>query len=384
MGTPFPAGPQPALDGPSDLTIVRPAGAEPLSPDTTSPVHLNGDLAEADRIRRQRPRSLLRLTLSRIGLRRWPWMSRRAVRALIAEQDGISAPHDPAHATYGEVVVHSIARRRSTASPTRVPAPELDEPADRSSQGQAGDTPRPIGLIPRTRPHPHGGHRTVEQTKPTERPSCPGECQPGPIPQARRLPRWSRQLPRVVLAFDFLLLLYFLSGITDVNWGNPESPAAGVRGRPSRDDHDLVSYGCFAFAGNRLRAHKEHSGRIPPGSLDWLTRMLVVACTVGIIVLGLLMFSRMWSEVLVALGNGATTTAISVAAAVTAVSVLANVMVILGARPGWVRGDRPARCVRRRGSAFARPGRPDAAARRPPRPAHRGPRPEGPAGHGRR
>ena len=40
------------------------------------------------------------------------------------------------------------------------------------------------------------------------------------------------------------------------------------------------------------------------------------------------MFSRMWSEVLIALGNGATTTAVSVAAAVTAVSVLANVMVI--------------------------------------------------------
>ena len=40
------------------------------------------------------------------------------------------------------------------------------------------------------------------------------------------------------------------------------------------------------------------------------------------------MFSRMWSEVLIALGNGATTTAISVAAAVTVVSVLANVMVI--------------------------------------------------------
>ena len=40
------------------------------------------------------------------------------------------------------------------------------------------------------------------------------------------------------------------------------------------------------------------------------------------------MFSRMWSEVLIALGSGATTTAISVAAAVTAVSVLANVMVI--------------------------------------------------------
>ena len=142
-----------------------------------------------------------------------------------------------------------------------------------------------------------------------------------------RLPRWFRHLPRVVLVFDFLLLLYFLSGITDVNWGDPESPqlafAVALAAMIT-----LVSYGCFAFAGDRLRAHKDHSGRIALGSLDWLTWVIVVACTVGIGVLGLLMFSRMWSEVLIALGNGATTTAISVAAAVTAVSVLANVMVI--------------------------------------------------------
>jgi len=90
----------------------------------------------------------------------------------------------------------------------------------------------------------------------------------------------------------------------------------------------LVSYGCFAFAGDCLRAHKDHSGRIPLGSLDWLTRVIVIACAAGIAVLGFLVFSRMWSEVLIALGNGATTTAISMAAAVTAVSVLANVMVI--------------------------------------------------------
>ena len=183
--------------------------------------------------------------------------------------------------------------------------------------------------------------------------------------------------------FDFLLLLYFLSGITDVNWGAPESPqlafAVALAAMIT-----LVSYGCFAFTGNRLRAHKDHSGRIPPGSLDWLTRMLVVACTVGIVVLGLLMFSRMWSEVLIALGNGAKATAISVAAAVTAVSVLANMMVISVHALDGSAGDRSTQRVRRRGSAFGRSGRSDAAARRPPRPPHRGPRPEGPAGHGRR
>ena len=198
-----------------------------------------------------------------------------------------------------------------------------------------------------------------------------------------RLPRWFRHLPRVVLVFDFLLLLYFLSGITDVNWGAPESPqlafAVALAAMIT-----LVSYGCFAFAGDRLRAHKDHSGRIPLGSLDWLTRVIVIACAVGIAVLGFLMFSRMWSEVLIALGNGATTTAISVAAAVTAVSVLANVMVIsVHALDGSKETDQ----LHAFGAAVRRPlrtGRPDAAARRPTRPPHRGSRPEGPAGHGRR
>ena len=103
----------------------------------------------------------------------------------------------------------------------------------------------------------------------------------------------------------------------------------------------VISFGCFAFAGDRLRDDKDHAGRIPLASLDWLTRIIVVACTLGIIVLGLLMFSRMWSEVLLALGNGARETALSVAAAVTAVSILANLMVIaVHARDGSEQTDR--------------------------------------------
>ena len=78
-----------------------------------------------------------------------------------------------------------------------------------------------------------------------------------------------------MLVFDFLLLLYFLSGITDVNWGAPESPqlafAVALAAMIT-----VVSYGCFAFAGDSLRAHKNHSGRIPLASLDWLTRVIVV------------------------------------------------------------------------------------------------------------
>ncbi len=331
MGTPFPAGPPPAPPVSSDLTIVRSAGAEPASPDTAGPVHRDHDLAEADRIRRRRPRRLMLLTRVRISVRRWPWLTRRAVRALVAEQDGTGGLRDPAGATHGEVVVHSIARRKAggVLHSTYQRLSWLLRRTDRLRARKATLHAR-INLIPHEHvPHPYGGHRTVEQTQ-TDRNALAARVNAERAQNSRkheRLPRWFRHLPQVVLVFDFLLLLYFLSGITDVNWAAPESPqlafAVALAAMIT-----LVSYGCFALAGDRLRAHKDHSGRIPLGSLDWLTRVIVVACTVGIAVLGLLMFSRMWSEVLIALGNGATTTAISVAAAVTSVSVLANMMVI--------------------------------------------------------
>ena len=258
-------------------------------------------------------------------------MTSRAVRALVAEQEGTAGLRDPARATHGEVVVHSIARRRIQGVFHRTfrRLSRMNRRTDRLKARQA-TLHALIELIPHEHvPHPGGGHRTVEQTK-TDRDALAARVDAERSQKSRkhnRLRRWFRHLPRVALLFDFLLLLYFLSGITDVNWAAPESPqlafAVALAAMIT-----LVSYGCFAFTGDRLRAHKDHSGRIPPGSLDWLSRMLAVACAVGIAILGFLMFSRMWSEVLLALGNGAKATAISVAAAVTAVNVLANIMVI--------------------------------------------------------
>jgi hypothetical protein len=329
MGSPFPAGQLPA-DVP-DFTVVRPAGTEPAPSDTAGPVHPDRDLAEADRIRWRRPRSLLLLTRFRIGVTNWPRMSRRAVRALVAEQEGTGALRDPAQVTHGEIVVHSIARRAADGvlHSTYQRLSWLIRRTDRLRAKKATLQAR-ICLIPHEQVvHPHGGRRTVEQTQ-ADRNALAARVNAERCQRSRkheRLPRWFRHLPRVVLAFDFLLLVYFLSAITDVDWSSPVSPqlafAVGLAAMIT-----LVSYGCFAFTGDRLRARKDHSGRIPRGDLDWLTRVLVIVSVFGVLVLGLLMFSRMWSEVLIALGNGATTTAMSVAAAVTAVSVLANVMVI--------------------------------------------------------
>jgi hypothetical protein len=295
-------------------------------------------------ISRRRPRALLLLTRLSIGVRRWPRMSRRGVRALAAEHDGIGAPRDPGPATHGEVVVHSIARRRSghVLHVTFRRLSRMNRRTDRLKARQATLYDR-IRLIPDEHVvHPAGGHRTFSRTE-ADRDALAARVDQERSQNSRkhdRLARWFRHLPRVVLVFDFLLLLYFLSGITDVNWSDPGSPqlafAVGLGAMIT-----LVSYGCFAFAGDRLRAYRGHSGRIPFGSLDWLTWVIVIASAAGIVVLGLLMFSRMWSEVLLALGNGATATAISVAAAVTAVSILANVMVIsVHAKDGSEETDR--------------------------------------------
>jgi hypothetical protein len=331
MGSPFPDGQQPPFHRPDVSTMIMPSGAEPSAWDAMDRGRGAEDLAEADRIRRRRPRSLLLLTRLRIGMRKRPRMSRRTVRALVAEPEGASLPRDPARATHGEAVVHSVAGRRAggVLHATYHRLSWLLRRTDRLRARKATLDAR-IRLIPHEHiAHPYGGHRTLEQTQ-ADWNGLAARVNAERGQRSRkheRLRRWFCRLPRMVLGFDFLLLLYFMSGITDVNWVDPESPQLAFAFALAAMI-TLVSYGCFAFAGDCLRAHKDHSGRIPLGSLDWLTRVIVVACIFGVTVLGLLMFSRMWSEVILALGNTAGSTAISVSTAVTAVSVLANMMVI--------------------------------------------------------
>jgi hypothetical protein len=346
MRTPRLPGRQPSAHGRTDLTLVTgdqaqpaPRGAAGAATTSTADGSTETapaittlhtiDLAEADRRRRRVPRALMGLTQARAG--RPGRSSRHAIRALVAEQEGIAAPHDPSEATYGETVVRGIAKRRADGMIRRT---------CRRIGWMAGRTGRlkvrraflndRISLQPDEHVrHPDGGRRTFartlgEHTALDRRVAA--ERDQGSR-KHHRLPRWFRWLPRVVLVFDFFLLLYFLSGITDVNWMVPVSPelafAAGLAAMIT-----VVSYGCFAFAGHRLRMHKDHAGTIPAADLDGLTRIVVGACAGGLIVLGLLMFARMRSEVLIALGNGANATAITVAAALTAVSILANIMVI--------------------------------------------------------
>ena len=96
------------------------------------------------------------------------------------------------------------------------------------------------------------------------------------LPPYQRLPRWLGRTPQIVLAVDFCLLLYFFAGVTDVDWASPLS-ADLVFAVLLAIMVTVLSYGFFAFAGHRLRSHKDHSGAIPFADLDGITKASAIA-----------------------------------------------------------------------------------------------------------
>lgn len=142
-----------------------------------------------------------------------------------------------------------------------------------------------------------------------------------------RVERWVRWIPRLVLCFDFGLLVYFFAGITNVDWSNPMSMAmsfalilaAMVTG---------LSYGYLAFTGLRLRTHKNHAGTVDRDELDGFSMLVAVGAVVVIGVIAALMYLRMHTEVGYALGSGSGLTALAIAAALAIISAAANFLVV--------------------------------------------------------
>lgn len=325
---------QQALQSQSDFSVATPAaparGDPP--PRASRPDTPGGeDLAEMARRRRRYERMLLWLSRSRIGSRLSRRSSRRTIQALVTERQLIGPQPDALKATYGETVVRSIATRTADAI--------LDQTHSRVSR-QARRTDRlrarratlrdRISGIPREHVrHVDGGKRTVEEVRRDRdvlQAQVTDERKRGSH-RHNRLSNWFGRIPRIVLTFDLLLLLYFFSGITDVDWAAPLSVAlafaAGLAAMVT-----TASYGCLAFAGHRLRRHKDDSGAIPFKDLDWLTRLVTVTAVAGIVLLAVLMFVRMRSETVQALGVDSAATALVIAATLAGVSVLANVLVI--------------------------------------------------------
>jgi hypothetical protein len=178
--------------------------------------------------------------------------------------------------------------------------------------------------------HPDGGDRTVAETLADEdelRQQVSRETAMGSR-KHHRLPRWMRSIPKLVLFFDFALLLYFFGGITNVNWQAALSIdlafAAAVAGMMT-----VLAYGFLAFSGHRMQMHKNHAGTVHRDDLDGFTKATFGAAMTVITVLGALMFVRIRSEVLDALGARAGVTALVIPLAVAVVSAAANFLVVL-------------------------------------------------------
>lgn len=178
-------------------------------------------------------------------------------------------------------------------------------------------------------PHPDGGESPVDEIlryEAAQRAKIDGETGDGSRKHLR-LPRWIRWIPKYVLAFDFCLLLYFFAGITNVDWSSAPSMALAFAAVLAAMV-TVLSYGFLAFTGHRLRNHKNHAGTVHHDELDGFTKVILVVAIAVIVIIATLMFLRMRTEVLYALGAQAGMTALVIAVALATVSAAANFLVI--------------------------------------------------------
>jgi outer membrane protein OmpA-like peptidoglycan-associated protein len=177
--------------------------------------------------------------------------------------------------------------------------------------------------------HPDGGVRTVAQTasdQDKQREQIEADINRGSF-RHRRLPAALRRVPLLVFGADALLLLYFFSGVTNVNWASPLSAAlifavllaAMVTG---------ISFAFFRFTGDRLQQYKDAAGVVPLRGLDAATTVSIGLELGAMIILAALIFIRMRAEMLNALGPHADSTAVIISLALALVSILANTLVI--------------------------------------------------------
>ena len=220
------------------------------------------------------------------------------------------------------------------ATPTAAVYPEPRNRAEETKRQRAERQGREMqitaaSLLTQRVPHPDGGDSTVEEIQRQEkaqRDDIDQETAEGSR-KHHRFVQWIRSIPKYVLAFDFGLLLYFFAGITNVNWSSPVSLALAFAVVLAAMV-TVLSYGFLTFTGHRLRSHKNDAGTIHREDLDGATIAVSVVSVAIIAVLAMLMFLRIRTEVLYALGTQAQVTALVIAVAVAVVNAAANFLVI--------------------------------------------------------
>jgi hypothetical protein len=178
--------------------------------------------------------------------------------------------------------------------------------------------------------HPDGGERTVAETQADEveqREQISRETAMGSR-KHRRLPTWQGWIPKFVLAFDFALLLYFFAGITNVDWQSAVSMSLAFAITLAAMV-TVLAYGFLSFTGHRMRSYKNHAGTVHLDELDGVSRAAFGIAIIVITVLAALMYLRIHSEVVDALGSQAGLTVLVIPLAIAVVSAVANFLVVL-------------------------------------------------------
>jgi hypothetical protein len=315
--------------------------------DGQQPVNLRPNLAVVPHPEERAPAARLRRGLNRVmrSRRVLGFLFRRAaLRVLVIEQIIIGGQREPGTTSYAENLIRAIGKAAGdhVLGKTQHTLNQLARKADglRAEQGSlriragyvAGDYVA----------HPDGGVRTVTDTASDldhQRAQIAADIEHGSR-RHRRLPKALRRVPILVFAADALLLLYFFSGVTNVDWASPFSAAlvfavllaAMVTG---------ISFAFFRFAGDRLQQYKNDAGTVPLRGLDEATTVAAFLALAAMAVLAVLMFTRMHAEVIIALGPHSGVTAIIIGLTLAMISVLANTLVIaVHALDGSTEADR--------------------------------------------
>ena len=269
---------------------------------------------------------------------------RAALRSLVIEQIHIGRPRAASTTSYTENVLRGLGKaagdkvlrrthRTLTRRASRADGLRTEQATLRTQAGyRRGDIVR----------HPDGGVRTVAATlgdQETLRERISADIQAGSR-RHRRLPAMLRRVPLIVFVADALLLLYFFSGVTNVDWSSPLSAALAFAAMLAAMVTG-ISFAFFRLTGDQLQQYKNDAGTIPLRGLDEATTALACVALAAIAVLAALMYFRMHAEVIDALGRGSGATAIIIGLTLATVSVLANTLVIaVHALDGSAESDR--------------------------------------------
>ena len=136
-----------------------------------------------------------------------------------------------------------------------------------------------------------------------------------------------RCTPAVVAVADLAVFESFLAGVFNVDWAHPLS-AALLLSLTFAVGVTLVSFAALTLAGSRLRQRRDEDGAVPWPDLDATSYLVLIPAVAVALAVAALMYVRILTEVVSALGDTGRGIADALAGAFAVVSLVANVTVI--------------------------------------------------------